>query len=80
MSDQLSILDPDGRSVRGNDGFRIPTAVIMQVIGWVIGVLLAYGAVNARVSVLESKTTDTDRRLNSIELKIDVLLARGVKP
>lgn len=56
---------------------RISPGFAMQVIAWIVGIVMVYGAVNTRVTVLETKNADTERRLGSIESKIDLLLQRG---
>lgn len=57
-------------------GFRLDASVIMQIIGWMAAVLLTYGAVNARISVVESKQVESERRMQRIESKVDQLLDR----
>lgn len=51
----------------GNGRFRVPW---LTVLGWVVGAMLAYGAVEARVRVLEfqySRVADDIR-----DIKVDV--------
>lgn len=59
-----------------NGRIKISTSLVLQVGAWIIGVMVAYAAVTARLAVVESKQTETERRLLSIENKIDVLLTR----
>ncbi len=58
---------------------KVSLPVLAQIVAWVVAMMLIYAVVNARVSVVESKQGETERRLNSIESKIDVLLSRGGK-
>lgn len=37
----------------GNGGPRIQWTLVVQVVAWVVGLMLAYNAMNARVSVVE---------------------------
>lgn len=46
----------------------------MWVVNFIVTALLTYGAVNARVAVVESKQLDNERRLQRIEDKIDRLV------
>lgn len=57
----------------GNGKFRITWEKVLTLV---ISVLLAYAAVNARVSVLESQQNANDWRLQRIETKVDELLRR----
>jgi len=49
---------------------------LMQIGGWSIAALLAYGAARSDIAVLQSRQGETERRLESIERKVDQLLAR----
>jgi hypothetical protein len=62
---------------------RMPTIILyisLAFVGWMsaawVGYASASSAMNARVSVLEAQRDDILRRLNSIDTKIDELLAR----
>lgn len=55
---------------------KVPAQIALQVVGWVVAASLAYGAVNARVAVLESRVQESDRRLERIESKIDRIFER----
>lgn len=46
------------------------------VVGWLVAALLAYGAVNARVAVLESRVQDGSSRMERIEQKLDRIWER----
>lgn len=69
--------EESSESVHVTERTQISLPVFAQFLAWIVAALFIYGAVNARVSVVESKQSETERRLNSIESKIDVLLSRG---
>lgn len=58
--------EPNGR-------FRVTTDKVLTVI---VTVLLTWAAVQSRIAVLETQQNNTERRLQSIEMKIDTLLQR----
>lgn len=51
--------------------FKISRETAFQIVGWIAAALLAYGAVNARVAVLESRVQSTDQRLERMENTIE---------
>lgn len=57
------------------------TTIFIAAAGWAISAYVGYAAamsnLNVRVAVLESSRPEVERRLTSIETKIDVLLGRG---
>lgn len=53
---------------------RLDRALAVQIVAWIVAALLTYGAVNARVSVVESKQYENERRLQRIEEKVDRLI------
>lgn len=55
---------------------RIRWSVVIQVAGYVVMALLTYAAIESRVSVIESRQSDADRRLVRIEDKLDRLLEK----
>ena len=55
---------------------KLSMRAAMTILGWIVSVLLAYGAVNARVAVLESRVSDTHDRMERIENKVDRILER----
>lgn len=61
-----------------NGRIRIDPTLAFNVLAWLFSALVAgivtYGAVNARVSVVESKQGESERRLERIENKVDQLL------
>lgn len=54
----------------------ISASLVMSIVVWIVGAVLTYGAVNARLSVIESKQQDSDSRLERIEDKLDLVLER----
>lgn len=65
------------------DRFRIAPALMIQAIAWLVAVLLAYGAISARLAVVETRQVEADRRqseserrMERIENKLDMLLSR----
>lgn len=56
--------------------FKPSQGTILTVVGWIVTALLAYGAVNARVAVLESRVDDASVRMQRMEDKIDRIWER----
>jgi hypothetical protein len=56
--------------------FKVSQSTALTVIGWIVTALLAYGAVNARVAVLETKVQNSDQRMQRVEDKIDRIWER----
>lgn len=58
-------------------------ALILTILGWVGSMVMYYNSdtveLKQRVTVLETKQTDLDRRLERMEQKIDRLLERSGK-
>lgn len=59
-----------------NGRLRVSWSVAIQIVAWLVAVLLAYGAVDARVAVLESKQGLLERQIERIENKLDRVLER----
>ena len=57
-----------------NGDTTVSASLVMSIVVWVIGALLTYGVVNSRIAVIEEKQTESDRRLERIETKLDRLL------
>jgi hypothetical protein len=57
----------------GNGRFRVKWET---VLGWIIAALLAYGAVDRRVAVLETKYDVVEKQLNEIRSDVKELLRR----
>lgn len=55
---------------------KVTWGMAAQIAAWLIGVLLAYGTISARVAVLESRVNGTDARMERIENKLDRVLDR----
>ena len=69
--------DPNGN---GNGKLRIDPTVALQMIAWIIAAVFTYGAISSRVAVVESKQSDTDRRMERIEDKVDHILSILSRP
>ncbi|HXU04410.1 MAG TPA: hypothetical protein VN903_25790 [Polyangia bacterium] len=58
----------------GNGRIKVDPAIALQIVAWIVGVMLVYGAVNARVSVLETKYDALKESLTLINLKLDRIM------
>lgn len=59
-----------------NGRFRVSVTIAVQVVAWVAAVVLAYGAVNARVSVLEDRYQRIEQDIREIKGDVKALLQR----
>jgi hypothetical protein len=57
-----------------DESFTLKQSVAIQIVLWIVAALMTYGAVNARVAVLETRQLDLERRLGRIEDKLDTVL------
>lgn len=57
-----------------NSSFNFSVAV--QVVAWLVGVLLAYGAINTRVAVTEAHVTLIQQDLHEVKQDVKTLLQR----
>lgn len=64
------------RASETNGRIKVAPATLIQIAVWAVSLALGYAAITNRLSVVETKQSDSERRLYSIEQKIDVLLAR----
>ena len=55
---------------------RVPITWVVQIIGWTVAMLMAYGMTRVDIAALQVKQGETDRRLERIEMKLDQLLSR----
>lgn len=60
--------------MESNGRIKVDPTVAIQIIAWIVAALVTYGAINARVAVVESKQTALEQRMERIENKIDRLL------
>lgn len=65
----------DQRALSGDS--TISTSLAMSIVVWIVGAVLTYSVVTSRVAVIESRQTESDRRLERIENKLDAVLSRG---
>jgi hypothetical protein len=56
--------------------FRMSQSTLLTVIGWIVSVLLAYGAMNVRVSVIEERVNVMRADLAEIKSDVKTLLTR----
>ena len=59
-----------------NGRVRLSLTIVAQVVAWIVAVVLAYGAVNARVSVLEDRYHRLEQDIREIKGDVKVLLQR----
>jgi hypothetical protein len=57
-----------------DESITLRQSVAIQIVVWIVAAVLTYGAVNARVAVLETRQLDLDRRLQRIETKLDTVV------
>lgn len=76
LSDQRDAALLAGRN-QANGRLKFNASVVIQIAVYLVTIMLGYAAVTSRLAVVETKQSDTERRLFSIENKIDVLLSRG---
>jgi hypothetical protein len=68
------ILDADGQPANGLNGrFKLTWE---KILTWAIAALLAYGTVNARVAVLESRVDGLKSDVSEIRSDVKTLLYR----
>jgi len=65
--------------MRDEHRISLSFTVLAQVAGWLIGVLLAYGAIQARVAVVENNVSALQTDLREVKTDVKTLLLRGVK-
>lgn len=58
----------------GNGKLRIDPGFALQIIVYVVGLAMAYGAISSRVAVVETKQEHQQDRMERMESKIDQLL------
>ena len=58
----------------GNGRLRISPELALQIIVYVIGLAVAYGAMSSRVAVVETKQESAGQRMERMENKLDQLI------
>lgn len=58
--------------------FKVSQNTVLTVVGWIVSVLLAYGAMNVRVAVIEERVNSL--RADIVEIKSDVKTLLTRKP
>lgn len=65
---------------RTNDGsYKLRWDVIATVVAWLIGGLLAYGALDARIRVLEDRQERVSQDIAEIKADVKLLLRQAVR-
>lgn len=62
---------------QSNGRIKLDPLVAFQIIAWVVGALLTYGAVNARVSVVESQMQQMHDDMKDLKFDVKELLRRA---
>lgn len=60
----------------GNGKLRIDQGLAIQLVIWLVAAVVTYGAINARVSVVESQIQTFRSDLNEIKQDVKSLLRR----
>lgn len=62
---------------------KLSTPFVLQLVAWLVAGLMTYGAMSARIAVVEARQgesdrrqSDADHRMERIELKLDRVLER----
>lgn len=55
---------------------KVAIGLALTLLGWIVTVALAWGGQGARISIVEAKQQENERRLERIEQKLDQLLQR----
>lgn len=56
--------------------FRLSPQAVVQIVAWIISVLLAYGAINTRVTVIEDRVDRLTADVSEIKNDVKTLLQR----
>lgn len=67
----------DGLAVPEPTKIRLSGTLVIQIVTWTVAALLTYGAVNARVAVLESRVDGLKNDVQEIKGDVKTLLLRG---
>ena len=62
-----------------NGRVRVSWGQVVTVVGWLVGGMLAYGALDGRVRVLEDRYLRMSTDVNEIKSDVKALLRRGVQ-
>ena len=76
-------MDPELESIiaaqpglKKNGRWTLEPRLVVTIVIWIVTLAAAWGAVNTRIAVMESRQQENERRLQRIEDKVDVLLGR----
>lgn len=70
----MALPNADGSETNGNGRIKISSTLAIQVVTWLVAALLTYGAVNARVAVLESRVDSLKSDVSEIKNDVKQLL------
>ena len=59
-----------------NGRIRVSPSVVAQVVAWLVAALLTYGAINARVAVVEDRVNAIKEDLSEIRADVKQLLRK----
>lgn len=68
-----------GDSPPSDPAIRVRWSIVVQIIAYVLGLFVAYNAMNARLTTLETNRANDISRMERIESKLDRLLERPIK-
>jgi hypothetical protein len=68
--------DENGNNGNGNGRFKVSGQTLLQLAVWLVSIMLAYGALNERISVLEVKYDRMQQDLGEIKGDVKQLLRR----
>lgn len=60
----------------GNGRLKVSLTLVVQAVAWIVAVVLAYGAVSSRVSVLEDRYQRLEQDIREIKGDVKALLHR----
>lgn len=70
-----------GSDRRDDDpGLQIRWSMVVQVIGYLLGMFVVYNAMTSRLTALETYRQTDSQRMERIENKLDAALSLGRKP
>lgn len=62
---------------QGNGRIRLSWAQVVTVVAWLVGGLMAYGALDARIRVLEDRFLRLTADISEVKTDVKTLLQRG---
>lgn len=65
--------DPNG------EGFRVRWSIVVQVVGWILGLALVYNTMTNRITALETRVDSLHGDVMEVRSDVKQLLMRGGK-